>query len=171
MSECNQPASAYVVMGICGSGKSTVARELARLLGLDTLDADDFHSKESISKMAAGIPLEDSDRLDWLRRLNQELLARVRAGNSVVLACSALKQRCRDSISEGLSICHWIYLKGNRDLIVERVSRREDHYMPVSLVDSQLTDLEEPAHAFVVDISNTLEVICKQLEEAFARIR
>ena len=150
---------AYVVMGICGCGKSTVARLLADRLGIEMLDADDFHPLENVQKMQSGVPLDDVDRSGWLARLNEALRQRTESGASIALACSALKQRYRDALAEGVADCRWIYLKGSRELILERMSARANHFMPTSLVDSQLAALEEPTGAIVIDIGQPLEAI------------
>lgn len=142
----------YFVMGICGSGKSTIAKRIAEEKGIEMLDADDFHPPSNVRKMAAGIPLDDGDRAGWLRTLNEALVERLSSGASVVLACSALKQNYRDALGEGLAGVKWLYLKGDRETIIERIGKRKDHFMPSSLVDSQLEALEEPIDAVVVDI-------------------
>lgn len=139
-------------MGICGSGKSTIALAIADQLGIDFLDADDFHPPANVDKMRSGQPLDDADRAPWLEILNRTLRARLESGDSVTLACSALKQRYRDALAKNIENCRWIYLKGDRDLILERMSSRKDHFMPKDLVDSQLAALEEPADAIVGDI-------------------
>ncbi len=163
-----RPVAAYVVMGICGCGKSSVAACLAQDLGIEMLDADDFHSPRNVAKMRAGVALDDADRADWLDTLNEQLRARVGQGRSVALACSALKQRYRDVIGRGLPACHWIYLQGSRELILERMSSRKSHYMPTSLIDSQLAALEEPLDAVTVDTSQPLEAIRAELRGRFA---
>ncbi len=139
-------------MGICGSGKSTIAIEIARAKGIKMLDADDFHPQSNVDKMSSGIPLTDEDRAGWLQVLNEELNAHLATGESVVLACSALKQRYRDALEAGLAQVSWLYLRGDRETILERVGQRKDHFMPTTLVDSQLAALEEPTDAIVVDI-------------------
>lgn len=146
-------------MGICGSGKSTVAIEIAKAKRIEMLDADDFHPPSNVEKMRAGTPLTDVDRAGWLQALNRELKSRLDAGRSVVLACSALKQRYRDTLNEGLPKVSWLFLRGDRGTILERVGQREDHFMPPALVDSQLEALEEPQDAVVVDIRLPVEEI------------
>lgn len=149
----------YFVMGICGSGKSTIAQKLAEAKRIDMLDADDFHPQSNVEKMKAGTPLTDEDRAGWLQVLNQELSYRVRKGASTVLACSALKQSYRNTLGNGLPSVRWLYLKGDREIILERVGQRKDHFMPTTLVDSQLDALEEPTDAVVVDIRLPIEDI------------
>jgi carbohydrate kinase (thermoresistant glucokinase family) len=132
----------WVVMGVCGCGKSEVGRRLAAATGLRFLEGDAYHSPANVAKMAAGIALDDDDRADWLRRLRDEIAAARARGEGVVLACSALKRRYRDllrSADPGLRFAH---LSGARDLIAARMGARAGHYMPLSLLDSQLRDLE-----------------------------
>lgn len=156
---------AYFVMGICGSGKSTIAIEIAKAKRIEMLDADDFHPRSNVEKMSAGIPLTDEDRAGWLLTLNKELLGRLEKGESVALACSALKQSYRDTLCEGLPAYRWLYLRGDRDIILERVGRRKDHFMPTALVDSQLAALEEPSDALVIDIRLPVgEIVSAALE-------
>ncbi|MDQ8198076.1 gluconokinase [Pelagicoccus enzymogenes] len=157
---------AYFVMGICGSGKSTIAIEVARAKRIEMLDADDFHPPRNVEKMKSGTPLTDEDRAGWLQALNEELKSRLDKGDSVVLACSALKQRYRDVLNAGLPQVRWLYLRGDRETILQRVSQRQDHFMPSSLVDSQLEALEEPVDAVVVDIRLPIEeIVAKALAE------
>ncbi|MBK1879538.1 gluconokinase [Pelagicoccus mobilis] len=157
---------AYFVMGICGSGKSTIAIRIAEAKGIEILDADDFHPQSNVDKMSSGIPLTDEDRAGWLQTLNGVLSERLAKGESVVLACSALKQRYRDALGEGLSRVSWLYLKGDRETILERVGNRQDHFMPTTLVDSQLEALEEPTDAVVVDIRLPIdEIVSTALEQ------
>jgi len=147
----------YVVMGVSGSGKSTVARMLARATGGQWLDADDFHPAPNRAKMGAGIPLTDEDRQPWLDRLNAELRAAAAQSRPVFLACSALKQKYRDRLAAGLPQVRFVYLKGSRELIGSRLALRKQHFMPASLMDSQFADLEEPVDAIVLDVSRREE--------------
>jgi len=157
---------AYFVMGICGSGKSTIAIKIAEAKCIEMLDADDFHPPSNVDKMSAGIPLTDEDRAGWLQTLNGVLAKRLDAGKSIVLACSALKQSYRDTLEGGLPAVRWLYLKGDRDTILERVGNRKDHFMPTTLVDSQLEALEEPTDAVVVDIRLPIdEIVSSALEQ------
>jgi gluconokinase len=128
-----------VVMGVTGSGKTTVGLVLAHQLGVPFADADDFHAPEMVAKMAAGHPLTDADRAPWLSRLADWLGGEA---DGCVLACSALKRRYRDVLrSHSPRLC-FLHLSGDPSVVTERVGRRRDHYMPASLVGSQYTALE-----------------------------
>lgn len=135
-------------MGVAGSGKSTVGALLAERLGVQFLDADEFHPPQNVAKMSAGIPLEDADRWPWLARLNAELKQRGRA----VLACSALKESYRARLGDGLR-CRYVHLRGSPELIGARLAARQHRYMPASLLASQFAALEPPAHAIDVDVA------------------
>jgi gluconokinase len=141
-----------VVMGVCGCGKTTVGKALAAALGWRFFDADDFHPPANIEKMAAGIPLTDTDRWPWLDRLAAELGATERAGGHAVLACSALRQAYRDRLAVAGDV-RFVHLRGDRATIAARVAARPGHYMPATLVDSQFAALELPAEAIDVDIT------------------
>jgi gluconokinase len=145
--------SLFVVMGVSGCGKSSVAELLAQETGGVFLDADDFHPPANREKMAAGIPLCDDDRWGWLEILNHELKTHDGSGKPLFLACSALRQVYRDRLSEGLPHLRFIYLKGSAELIRSRMASRENHFMPTSLLDSQFATLEEPRQAIIADIS------------------
>lgn len=152
-------------MGVAGSGKSTLGRTLAEELGWDFFDADDFHSMENIVKMAAGIPLDDADRMPWLMALNHKLVSTLDENRHPVLACSALKQSYRDVLLDAADGIAVLYLKGSYDLIWSRIAAREGHYMKPNMLQSQFAALEEPQDALVVDISLPLEAM---LDTVFA---
>jgi gluconokinase len=137
-----------VVMGVSGSGKSTVGALLAERLGVEFLDADEFHPPENVAKMAAGVPLTDADRRPWLERLNAELQNR----KDAVLACSALKESYRRTLAQGVD-CRFVHLRGPIELIRARMQERRHRYMPASLLESQFAALEPPAGAIEVDIA------------------
>jgi len=137
-----------VVMGVSGSGKSTVGALLAGRLGWEFLDADEFHPRANVEKMAAGIALGDADRWPWLAQLNQELRRRENA----VLACSALKEAYREKLCEGLD-CRMVHLRGAVELLRSRLQARQHRYMPASLLDSQFATLEPPAGAIDIDVA------------------
>jgi gluconokinase len=138
-----------VVMGVSGSGKTTIGEALARDLGWRFLDADEYHPPQNVAKMAAGQPLDDEDREPWLERLNSVL----RGEGNAVLACSALKEKYRRRLADGIKRLEWVYLKGDFDLIESRLARRRHRYMPASLLRSQFDALEAPSRAIVVDVS------------------
>ena len=145
----------YIVMGVSGSGKTTMARFLAQTCGGDWMDADDFHSEANKARMTRGIPLTDKDRWPWLDRLNAELLAIAGQNKTVFLACSALKQKYRDRLVHDLPEARFVYLKGSPAFIHARLAHRKNHFMPAGLLDSQFNDLEEPANAIVLDVFKT----------------
>lgn len=142
MSGSNLPKR-LIVMGVTGSGKTTVGALLAGRTGGVFLDGDDYHPAENVAKMSSGTPLDDEDRWPWLDRLSVEIEAAVKTRGSVVLACSALRRAYRDRLSGACSEEPlFIHLSGTRDLIGERMASRRDHYMPVGLLDSQIRTLE-----------------------------
>jgi carbohydrate kinase (thermoresistant glucokinase family) len=149
----------YVVMGVSGCGKSSVAAALASRTGGIFLDADDFHPEANKLKMAAGKPLTDEDRWGWLDTLNRELSGRAGDGVPIFLACSALRQIYRDRLSAGLPGLRFIYLKGSMDLIKARMQQRQNHFMPAALLESQFRTLEEPRDAIEISIANEVPVI------------
>lgn len=160
--------SAIVLMGVAGSGKTTVGRIVAERLGWRFLDADDFHSPENVEKMRSGQPLTDDDRWPWLDRLNGLL----REDGSAVLACSALRQRYRDRIGAGLDDVRWVHLAGSFELIGSRLAARKGHYMPASLLASQFNTLEPPSAALTIDVEDTPEVLAARiLKELGTRLR
>ena len=149
----------FVVMGVSGCGKSSVASMLASRTNGLFLDADDFHPAANKAKMAAGIPLTDDDRCPWLDVLNRELKAQAANGRTVFLACSALRQVYRDRLSSGMPQLRFVYLKGSKELIFQRMTSRENHFMPPALLDSQFAVLEEPADALIAPIEAPLTEI------------
>ena len=135
---------AVVVMGVCGCGKSTVGERLARELGALYIEGDAFHPPANVARMAAGIALTDADRQGWLEALAAQLADARRAGRSVVLACSALKRRYRDVLRLDAPDLRVVHLAGDRAMLAARLAARQGHYMPASLLDSQLATLETP---------------------------
>ena len=153
-------------MGVAGSGKSVIGAALARALDVDFVEGDDFHSRENIAKMSAGVPLSDEDRAGWLRALASRLRNAKAAGTGVVVACSALKRSYRDVLRGGAKDVRFIYLKGPRALITQRLTTRGGHFMRPSMLDSQFSTLEDPAadeQAWVVDITRPPEEIVADL--------
>jgi len=145
-----------LVMGVSGSGKTSVGQALAQRLHCPFSDADSFHSEANRAKMAAGIALTDADRLPWLRALADAI--RDAAGADHVFACSALKADYR-RILDPLEVCRLIYLRGSRDLLAQRLAGRQGHFFNAALLQSQLDTLEEPENATIIDISLPLPAI------------
>ena len=151
-----------LVMGVTGSGKSTVGRMLAERLGWVYLEADDFHSAANKEKMHRGIPLTDADRLPWLQAIHSELCAQNSKPNNVVLACSALRREYRKILTAGLQV-KLIYLRGSQELIAGRLRERTHHFAGEAILDDQFAVLEEPQHAIVVDIAGSPGEIVEQI--------
>ena len=141
-----------VVMGVTGSGKTTIGRQLAGELGWKYFDADDFHPRGNVEKMSAGVPLEDADRVPWLEALRALVGDCIARGENAVLACSALKASYREYllIDENVRL---VYLRGDRELIRRRLEKRRGHFMNPALLDSQFATLEEPEQGIVVDVA------------------
>jgi len=141
-----------VLMGVSGSGKTTVGELLAQRLGCAFLEGDALHPPANIAKMAAGHPLDDADRAPWLAAIHARLAAAAQAGQSLVVSCSALKQAYRDTLAAGGLPLTWVYLKGSRDLLYARLLARHGHFFKADLLDSQLADLEEPSGPSVLTL-------------------
>jgi carbohydrate kinase (thermoresistant glucokinase family) len=156
----------WVVMGVSGCGKSEVGQRLARALGVRFLEGDAYHSASNVAKMAAGIPLDDDDRADWLRTLQGEIAAARARGEGLVLACSALKRRYRDLLRAADPELRFAHLSGPRELIAQRMLARTAHYMPASLLDSQLRDLEplqQDEAGLLLDIGKPLQTLTEEI--------
>jgi carbohydrate kinase (thermoresistant glucokinase family) len=136
--------TAIVLMGVSGCGKSTVGVRLARKLGRDFLEGDTFHPPANVEKMSRGVPLDDADRLPWLQAIAAAIDEARRAGRQVVVTCSALKRAYRAVLAGGHDDVAFVYLKGGKDLIAQRLAARAGHFMPPKLLDSQFAALEEP---------------------------
>ena len=148
----------YVVMGVAGSGKSVIGAAFARALGVEFVEGDKYHSAENMERMSHGVPLTDDDRTLWLRSLAARIREARRADTGLVISCSALKRSYRDILRAEASDLQFVFLKGERSLIAERLAGRRGHFMPASLLDSQLAVLEEPSpdeDARVFDISKS----------------
>lgn len=150
-----QRTAPIIVMGVSGSGKTTLGRALAERMGGTFLDADDFHPEANVEKMRSGIALNDDDRAPWLATLNGELRERCENDELVVLACSALKARYRDVLASGLPHLDWVFLDGDAGVIAARMAARSGHYMPPSLLASQLAALERPTDVVVVNLADS----------------
>ncbi len=165
------PASRIVVMGVCGSGKSTVAQLLATRLGLPFIEGDAWHPPRNVERMAAGQPLTDEDRRDWLTALAEQLRQAQETGG--VLACSALKRSYRDRLRQGAPGLRLVHLTGSPNVLAQRVQARQGHYMPPTLLQSQLDTLEPPAadeHAVVLNIeappAQMVDTVCRHWDLA-----
>jgi gluconokinase len=153
----------FLIMGVAGSGKSTLGKPLAQKLGWDFFDADEYHSAENIAKMTAGVPLADSDRIPWLAALNQQLVSTLKANRHPILACSALKDKYRTLLLDGLEEMAVIYLKGSYDDIWYRLVSRQGHYMKENMLQGQFLALEEPDDALVLDVSLPVEDMLERI--------
>ncbi len=149
-------------MGVSGCGKTTIAARLAEKLGWTFIESDSYHSKEHIRKMASGVPLTDADRQPWLETLHGLLADLSLKGQPAVLACSALKEKYRQTLTDGIKNVRFVYLKGNYDLIWQRMQERQ-HYMKPSMLRSQFEALEEPKNALVIDITLPPEKIISEI--------
>ena len=159
-----------VVMGVSGCGKSTVGTQLAKALGATFLDADDFHPPMNVERMRAGVALSDAERAPWLDALSARLARAAQASESVVLACSALKRSYRDALRRGSPALTLVHLTGSSALLAERITARPGHYMPPTLLPSQLATLETPQadeRAITLDVAAVTDelvaTILKQL--------
>ena len=158
----DQP-QALILMGVSGSGKTAVGELLSQKLGWPFFDGDDFHPKENVEKMAAGIPLDDDDRIPWLMNLHDLIADHLAERKSLLLACSALKQSYRDLLLEGNPNTLFIHLKGDFGLIMSRMQARSGHYMKPEMLYSQFETLEEPTDALTVDIEQNLDRITEEI--------
>lgn len=154
-----------VLMGVTGSGKTTVGTMLADELGWEFHDADSFHPEANVKKMSAGQPLTDEDRLPWLQALSDLIQASHERNRNIVLACSALKHRYRKILRNGLTDVKFVYLRGTTDLIAERLSSRKNHFMNPNLLASQFATLEEPKDAIYMDITPQPEIIVSSIRK------
>lgn len=152
-----------IVMGVSGSGKTTVGKLLATSLNWDFSDADDFHSAANIAKMSLGMALDDADRMPWLLELQSAIADWLQVKKNVVLACSALKATYRDLLWVDRMQIKLVYLKGDFELISQRLQQRSNHYMKANLLSSQFDTLEEPQNAMIVDAAQPPEVILEQI--------
>jgi len=151
-----------MVMGVTGSGKTTVGELLAKRLGCEFADADDFHSAANKDKMHRGIPLTDADRMPWLAAIHQKLVECNAQHQNLVLGCSALKQSYRDQLVRDLEV-RLVYLKGSYELIDKRLRARKGHFADDKILAAQFADLQEPSNAVVVDIHSEPEQIVDEI--------
>lgn len=156
-----------IIMGVVGSGKTTIGRLLAQEPGWEFADADDFHSPSNIEKIRRGIPLNDEDREPWLNQLHQAITGWLSQDRNVVLACSALKRKYRQKLEAGPEV-RFVYLNGTAPLIAARLRARQGHFADEKILASQLADLEEPESALTVDIAETPAHIVDKIRKALA---
>ncbi len=151
----------FIVMGVSGTGKTTIGKLLANKLDLPFFDGDDFHPKENVEKMVSGIPLNDNDRKGWLIKLNKLAISQKKGA---IIACSALKEKYRAQLRKNIEekIC-FIFLDATFEQIKERLEQRKNHYMPASLLQSQFDALEPPKGAIRVDVSKSPEEIIEKI--------
>ncbi|MCU6664653.1 gluconokinase [Silvania hatchlandensis] len=133
-----------ILMGVSGTGKTTVGQALSQAIGAKFIDGDDLHPRQNIVKMASGQPLEDSDRLPWLDRIGDVIFSLGQKNESGILVCSALKKRYRDQLRQGNPALRFIWLTGDYDCILQRMQQRKGHFMPEALLRSQFAALEAP---------------------------
>lgn len=153
-----------IIMGVTGSGKTTVGKMLATQLDWQFADADDFHPTANIEKMRRGIPLNDDDRKPWLARLRSEITQWTAQNRNVVLACSALKRTYRQELNVSPEV-RFVYLKGSQALITERLRSRHGHFADEHILAGQFADLEEPDDAVTIDISGTPQQIVAEIRQ------
>ena len=162
--------SFIILMGVSGSGKTVIGKALAPKINAEFIDGDNLHSQRNVDKMAAGIPLTDADRLDWLQLIAK--VGREHAGNGAncIIACSALKKSYRDLLRVDNQSIRFVYLKGSFDLIHDRIVKRAHQYMPSSLLQSQFETLEEPQanepDVFTVSIDQNIPEIVEEIVKA-----
>ena len=157
------PYQVIYIMGVSGSGKTTIGQQLSARTGFAFYDADDFHTLQNKEKMKAAIPLTDEDRWPWLDNIHQFVAEKI-ATQNIILVCSALRQVYRKRLTTGIeSKSHWVLLDGDYPTILSRLQKRKGHYMPPTLLRSQFDTLEAPANAIRVDINLPPEKIVDQI--------
>jgi len=154
-----------ILMGVAGSGKTTIGRALAAALHLPYVDADDYHSRENIEKMRRGSALNDADRAPWLAALRTVIIRALERREPLVLACSALKGRYRDALAGGLRQVRFVHLSAPESVLRERLAARTDHFARSNLLESQLATLEPPADAITIDATRPVETGVSEIRE------
>jgi gluconokinase len=156
-----------VVMGVSGCGKTRVGKLLAKELGWQFFDGDDFHPRANVEKMGSGIPLTDADRKPWLEILNRQIHELIGSGRQAVVACSALRQSYRDILRDANEGVAFVFLRGDFELIRRRMERRKGHYMKAEMLRSQFKTLEEPHDALSIDVSESPATIVDRIRKHF----
>lgn len=162
--------SSVIVMGVCACGKSTIGEQLAAQLGRKFIDGDDLHPRANIQKMASGQPLNDDDRTPWLERIRDAAYSLESKNEHGIIVCSALKKQYRDQIREGNQNVTFLFLDGDKALIMERMRQRQGHFMKENMVNSQFETLERPdnePNTVVINIDASVDEI---IEQAIARL-
>ncbi|NKK74567.1 AAA family ATPase [Rhizobium leguminosarum bv. viciae] len=169
--QMNRP-HAIIVMGVSGCGKSSVGEKLAEALRLAFVEGDALHPAANVEKMSKGIPLTDEDRMPWLDRIGEDIKASLEKSEGIIVSCSALKRIYRDRLRAAAGgNLFFVYLEGSRALLMKRMAERKGHFMPVSLLDSQLATLEVPTGepgVVTVDIDDTIDGIAATALEGLA---
>ena len=155
-----------VIMGVTGCGKTTIGKMLSETMAWSYYDADDFHPKANVDKMARGVALNDEDRWPWLQELSDCIGKWIKQESGVVLACSALKEVYRQCLLKSRKEVSIVHLVGSKELISQRLEKRVGHYMPISLLESQFQTLEPPRDAIKADIKMPPVEIVKQIQES-----
>jgi gluconokinase len=163
-----------VVMGVAGSGKTTIAAGLAEKLGIPFVEGDSLHPAANVKKMASGTPLTDEDRWPWLAAIGERMEVERVTGHGVVVSCSALKRSYRDCLRKEVhGKVYFILLDGSREVISDRMKKRKGHFMPPALLDSQFATLEKPTpdeHAVILDISHSIPALLAQAAQAVSPV-
>ncbi len=168
----NTWGTAIVIMGVTGAGKSTIGSLLSERLNRPLVEGDSLHPSANIEKMSRGTPLNDDDRLPWLKAIAARIDVARRTRQPIVVTCSALKRSYRDILTDGHDDVRFVYLKGSRDLIAGRLAARKDHFMPPQLLDSQMAALQEPAAdepSTVIAIDGSPDDIVNSIVEKIAK--
>lgn len=155
-----------LIMGVTGSGKTTIGVRLAADLGWEFCDADDLHPTANVEKMRGGVPLTDEDRAPWLELVRERIETNLRDGRGLVVACSALKAAYRERLLDGGDDVRLVYLKGDYEEIERRLFARQGHFMNPSLLRSQFDALEEPRDGIILDVAPPPRVIVARIREA-----
>ncbi|EAZ93117.1 gluconokinase [Crocosphaera chwakensis] len=161
----------YLIIGVSGSGKTTIGKALSQELGYAFYDADDFHPPKNIAKMSQGIPLDDSDRLPWLLAIKLVIDEHQKEQKNAVITCSALKQSYRDLLEKNTTNIIWIYLKGSYETFLKRLQQRPDHFMKENMLISQFEALEEPENAVTIDVNlSVAEIVQEIINQTYTKI-